>query len=61
MIETSLNCSIVDNVLDYGTDYILPDETKQNISYLENYNYMSTPIIQVRKVVASRVTDDFFD
>lgn len=53
----------VDNANDFVNNYILPEETKENIHFLnqQGEQHILTMNVKVRETVVSKVTDDFFD
>lgn len=53
----------VDNANDFVNNYILSEETKENIHFLnqQGEQHILTMNVKVRETVVSKVTDDFFD
>lgn len=53
----------VDNANDFVNNYILSEETKENIHFLnqDDEQHILTMNVKVRETVISKVTDDFFD
>lgn len=57
-----LYLSTVDNAHDFEEGYTISPMNKQNIEFLKtDGDNITTMTVEVRKIVTTKVTDDFFD